>query len=61
MCRGLSCRNVSLWMVMNQSRFVRTTFLPIMPIHAIDGVAMMGTGEEDGSYYSFGEVKSKVM
>ena len=48
-------------MMMNRSGFVRTTCLPIMPIHAIDGVAMMGTGEKDGSYYSFEvEVKSKV-
>ena len=47
MCRGLSCRSVSLWMMMKQSGFVRNTCLPIMPIHAIDGVAMMGTGDQD--------------
>lgn len=46
MWSGLSFADVSWGIVMDSERVVRGTCLPIMPMHATDGVAMSGAGNK---------------
>lgn len=47
MWRGLSCEGIRLWIIVGVEGNGRGTCLPIMPMQAIDGVAMVDTALEN--------------